>query len=83
MNRINEIETRLAAIAGEIEKRGTELTIEDITTFETEVMVLKEERKFIKETLERRTSLLNSITNGVVPSKVVRSFEESNQETMD
>lgn len=83
MNRIVEIETRLAEITGEIEKRGAELTADDITAFETEVITLKEERKARKETLERRTSLLSSITKGTTQSKVVRSFDDATQDTSD
>ena len=41
MNRLQEIEARLAAIANEIEQRGSELTAEQLTAFETEVNNLK------------------------------------------
>ena len=44
MNRLQEIEARLAAIANEIEQRGAELTAEQLTAFETEVNNLKTER---------------------------------------
>ena len=49
MNRLQEIEARLAAIANEIESRGAELTAEQLTAFETEVNALKTERAGLGE----------------------------------
>lgn len=73
-NRGREIDERLAAISSEIETRGAELSAEEIAAFETEVNNLKEERKTLKETAEKRTALLNSITTGATPSAVIKTF---------
>ena len=60
MNRLQEIEARLAAIANEIEQRGAELTAEQLTAFETEVNNLKTERAGLVAAAEQRNNLLNS-----------------------
>ena len=64
MNRLQEIEARLAAIAGEIETRGAELTAEQIAAFNTEVDNLKTERAGLLTAAEQRTALLTSIAEG-------------------
>ena len=64
MNRLQEIEARLAAIANEIEQRGAELTAEQLTAFETEVNNLKTERAGLVAAAEQRNNLLNSIAEG-------------------
>lgn len=74
MNRMQEIEARLAAIATEIEQKGAELTAEQLTAFETEVNALKAERAALTEAAEKRTSLLTSIAEGRSGGAVVRSF---------
>lgn len=74
MNRMQEIEARLAAIATEIEQKGAELTAEQLTAFETEVNALKTERAALTEAAEKRTSLLTSIAEGRSGGAVVRSF---------
>ena len=61
MNRLQEIEARLAAIANEIEQRGAELTAEQLTAFETEVNNLKTERAGLVAAAEQRNNLLNAI----------------------
>ena len=58
MNRLQEIEARLAAIANEIEQRGAELTAEQLTAFETEVNNLKTERAGLMAAAEQRNNLL-------------------------
>lgn len=84
MNRLQEIEARLAAIANKIETRTAELTADEITELETEVQALKEERKVLKETTQRRTSLLASIAEGSTPAVVVRNFQQDkNTEVVD
>ena len=54
MNRLQEIEARLAAIANEIEQRGAELTAEQLTAFETEVnnLVHREQASIRKQSNE-------------------------------
>lgn len=73
MNRMQEIEARLAAIAKEIEQKGADLTAEQLTAYETEVNDLKAERAALTEAAEKRTSLLTSIAEGK-SGAVVRSF---------
>lgn len=84
MNRLKEIETRLAEIKGEIETRGADLNAEQLTTLENEVKALQEERKALMEAQEKRTALLDSLANNgvatdddgtITASKVVRSFK--------
>lgn len=74
MNRLQEIEARLAAIANEIESRGAELTAEQLTAFETEVNALKTERAGLVAAAEQRSNLLTSIAEGRSGGAVVRSF---------
>lgn len=74
MNRLQEIEVRLAAIANEIETRGAELTAEQLTAFETEVNALKTERAGLVAAAEQRSNLLTSIAEGRSGGAVVRSF---------
>ena len=74
MNRLQEIEARLAAIANEIEQRGAELTAEQLTAFETEVNNLKTERAGLVAAAEQRNNLLNSIAEGRSGGAVVRTF---------
>jgi hypothetical protein len=74
MNRLQEIEARLAAIANEIEQRGAELTAEQLTAFETEVNNLKTERVGLMAAAEQRNNLLNSIAEGRSGGAVVRTF---------
>jgi len=73
MNRVQEIEARLAAIAKEIEQKGADLTAEQLTAYETEVNDLKAERAALTEAAEKRNSLLTSIAEGK-SGAVVRSF---------
>lgn len=72
--RPQEIEARLSEIKSELETRGSEMTAEDISKLEIEVNGLKEERKGLLETAEKRSALLGSIADGVTTSAVVRSF---------
>lgn len=74
MNRMQEIEARLAAIAGEIETRGAELTAEQLTAFTNEVNELKQERAALIAANEQCSNLLNSIAEGRQGASVVRTF---------
>lgn len=74
MKTLQEIEARLAEIANEIEKRGAELTAEQLAAFETEVKELKEDRAKMAEAAEKRNSILTSIAEGRSGGAVVRSF---------
>lgn len=74
MKTLQEIEARLAEIANEIEKRGAELTAEQLAAFETEVKELKEDRAKLTEAAEKRNSILTSIAEGRSGGTVVRSF---------
>lgn len=74
MKTLQEIEARLAEIASEIEKRGAELTAEQLAAFETEVKELKEDRAKLVEAAEKRNSILTSIAEGRSGGAVVRSF---------
>lgn len=56
--RLKEIEARLAAIKTDLEKRGAQLTAEEVTKYETEVAQLQEERASLEDAAERRTKLL-------------------------
>lgn len=73
MNRVQEIEARLAAIAKEIEQKGADMSAEQLAAFETEVNDLKTERAALVEAAEKRSSLLSSIAEGR-NGTVVRSF---------
>lgn len=70
MDRINEIEVRLAAIAADIEADGA-----DLDALETEITSLKEERKSLVEQVEKRKALVNSIVDGSAAT-VIQTFEE-------
>lgn len=77
--RLKEIEQRLAAIRGELETRGADMTAEEVTALENEVNALQEERAQLTAAAAQRTSLLNRLAagaadeNGNAPT-VLRSF---------
>ncbi|MBD5503462.1 MAG: phage major capsid protein [Lachnospiraceae bacterium] len=64
MNRLKEIEARLAKIKGELTTRAAELTEAEITALETEVTALQEERAALQAAAEKRKALLEKIANG-------------------
>lgn len=64
MNRLKEIEARLAQIKGELTTRAAELTEAEITALETEVTALQEERAALQAAAEKRKALLEKIANG-------------------
>ena len=59
-----DIETRLNAIATELEEKGDNITVEELRTLTTEVDTLKAERKVLLESVSKRNSLLASIAEG-------------------
>ena len=67
MNRLEEIEARLAAIPAELEQEGA-----DLNALEAEVKQLKEERKAITEAAEKRRQILSEIGAGA--GRTVRTF---------
>ncbi|MCL2575717.1 MAG: phage major capsid protein [Defluviitaleaceae bacterium] len=74
-DRVQEIEARFDAIAHEIEARGDELTVEQMTAFSAEIATLKTERSGLQTGLEQRNALLASIGEGrAAGSRVVQSF---------
>lgn len=75
MNRLQEIEARLAEIASDIETRGVDLTGDQLAAYSAEVDSLKEERARILEANENRTALLSSIAEGrAAGASVVQTF---------
>ena len=62
--RLQQIEARLKEIQGEVEKRGAELSTEEIAAFEGEVTKLKEERAALIAGNEQRKKLLDDIADG-------------------
>jgi HK97 family phage major capsid protein len=70
MERLTEIEARLAAIKGELEAPEA-----DLDALETEIRALKEERTGIQEKVEKRQALLDGIVKGE-GVKVVKTFQE-------
>lgn len=68
MNRIEEIEARMAEIAGELENDGA-----DIDALETEVRNLKEEKTQIMDAAEKRNKLKAEVSGGSI-GNVVRRF---------
>lgn len=78
MNRMQEIESRLAAIKQEIENRGDALTAAEVDALEKETKELTEERAGLIADAEKRNGILNSIANGA--GVVVRTFEQKKSE---
>lgn len=74
MNRIEEIEARLSAIAGELENDGA-----DIDALETEVRSLKAEKEQMMQAAEKRNKLKAEVAAGAVGS-VVRRFSPDKPE---
>lgn len=74
MNRIREIEIRLAEIRDALEKRGESMTAEEITALETEVKQLGEERTALQQASERRNNLLTQIADGA--GIITRNFDQ-------
>jgi HK97 family phage major capsid protein len=80
MSRLQEIETRLAAIKTELETRSADLTTEQLTAFETEVNALKEERKALQTANEQRAGLLSSIAANNAAGTITHTFPSPNEQ---
>lgn len=80
MNRLQDIETRLAAIASEIEAKGSELTEDRLTALEAEVTSLKAERSSLIAANEQRNALLASIAEGRTSGTVIQTFDSTSGE---
>jgi HK97 family phage major capsid protein len=75
MGRLAEIDARLAEIASEVEKRGADMSAEDIAKRDAEVTALKAERIALIAANEQRTALLSRIADGnEAGAEAVRSF---------
>jgi HK97 family phage major capsid protein len=72
--RIEEINTRLAAIAQEVETA----TGEALTALETEVAELTAERQQILDEAQTRQQLRSNIAEGIVSGEVIETNEEEN-----
>lgn len=72
--RIDEINTRLAAIADEIDNA----TGDALTALETEVNNLTEERKQILGEVQKRQHLRNDIAAGKITGQIIEKKEEEN-----
>ena len=92
MNRLKEIEARLAQIKGELTTREAELTEAEITALETEVTALQEERAALQAAAEKRKALLEKIANGepvegdggeTAPVNVLRNFKPTDNSDGD
>lgn len=68
MTRLEEIESRLLAIATELDAEGA-----DIDALETEVRSLKDEKKQIEEAMRKREELRSAVASGTT-GEVVRGF---------
>lgn len=74
MNRMKEIEARLAAIKQEIEQRGDAMTADEIDKLEKETTQLTEERAGLIAAAEKRNGILDNIAKGAGVS--VRNFNQ-------
>lgn len=81
MNRIQEIEERLAAIRADMEQRGDSLTADELAAYETEVQNLTQERASLQANAERRNALLGQIAAGA--GSTVRSFAGADDTATD
>ena len=74
MLRIDEINTRLSAIAQEVETA----TGEALTALETESAALMAERQQIMDDVQKRQQLRNTIAEGTTPVEIIENHEEEN-----
>lgn len=70
MNRLKEIELRMAAIKGELDKEDA-----DLNALETEINQLKEERKNIMDKAEKRKKMMSDVA-GMTDATVLENFKE-------
>ena len=92
MNRLKEIEARLAQIKGELTTRAAELTEAEIAALETGVTALQAERAALQAAAEKRKALLEKIANGepvegdggeTAPVNVLRNFKPTDNSDGD
>lgn len=76
MDRLNEIQTRLAAIASELEGASGEV----LTALESEVSQLTEERDAIMHDVQTRQQLREAVANGTVEATIIETKEERKME---
>ncbi len=74
MNRLQEIEERLAAIKLEIDADGADLDV-----LETEIKTLTEERKTINDKIVKRQNLVNSIVD-LPKENIIKDFKEERKD---
>lgn len=74
--RIDEINTRLAAIQGEIDSA----TGDALASLEQEVAQLTAERQQIQTEAQTRQQLRANIASGIVPGEIIENQEENNME---
>lgn len=87
MHTLQEIEARLAEINNDITTRGAEMTADELTTLETEVTALQEERTQLlaaPNTQEQRSRILAAVAAGQAVTgqgtpTVLRSFPAAGQ----
>lgn len=87
MHTLQEIEARLAEINNDITTRGAEMTADELTTLETEVTALQEERTQLlaaSNTQEQRSRILAAVAAGQAVTgqgtpTVLRSFPAAGQ----
>lgn len=73
--RLNEIEARMTAIAGEIDSAAGEA----LTALEAEVESLTQERAAILEDIEKRKQLRQSVAAGKAPATVIEKPQEERE----
>jgi septal ring factor EnvC (AmiA/AmiB activator) len=71
MNRLKEIEARLAAIGDELTRDGA-----DLDALESEIEALKEERASIEQAVEKRAALIADVEKN---GRVLRTFPAQEQ----
>ncbi|MDR0957917.1 MAG: phage major capsid protein [Clostridiales bacterium] len=76
---LTEIEARMAEIGDELQKRGIDISEEEIGAFEKEIENLKEERAAQIRAHEKRGNMLKTIAEGLEGSPI-KSFRSKNTE---
>lgn len=79
MDRLKEIETRMAAIAAEIDTASGE----GLTALEKEVNDLKGEREKINAEIETRAKMRRDVASGIIPATVIEQKEEKRMDMID
>ena len=73
-NRGQEIDERISTIRADVEARGSELTAEQLDSYETETTALLEERAALIAQNEQRLNLLDSISAGTVTGRTLETW---------